>query len=114
MNKLTKVAFVSKHLRKAYDKLGKGKFEDKTLHDFIKRAITDIRINPTCGIQLPSKLIPKEYVKKYTITNLWKYDLPNGWRLLYSIKASELLIVSVLIEWFSHKDYEKRMNYAKK
>ena len=49
--------------------------------------------------------------KNYGIKNLWKYNLPQGWRLLYSIVADENLIVSIVIEWLSHKDYERRFRY---
>lgn len=114
MTRQINVAFADKKLKKAFDKLEKGKFEDKELYQFIDRAMDDLKKNPTCGIQIPSKLLPKDYVKKYKINNLWKYDLPNAWRLLYTIKANEVLIVSVVIEWLSHKDYEKRFKYKTK
>ena len=60
-----------------------------------------------CGIQIPKRLIPKEYAVK----NLWKYDLPKGWRLLYSIVNEEIVVISIIIEWFDHKSYEKRFKY---
>jgi hypothetical protein len=49
--------------------------------------------------------------KKYGIPNLWKFNLPNGWRLLYSIANDEIIVVSIILDWLDHKDYEKRMNY---
>lgn len=63
--------------------------------------------NPFCGIQIPKKLIPKIYIKNYGIDNLWKYDLPKAWRLLYSIVGNEIRIIAIVIEWLSHKEYEK-------
>ncbi|MFT4326857.1 MAG: hypothetical protein ACMXYK_05115, partial [Candidatus Woesearchaeota archaeon] len=60
---------------------------------------------------IPKKLIPKEYTTKYGIKNLWKYDLPKGWRLVYSIVNEEIFVVTVILEWFKHKEYEKRFNY---
>lgn len=61
---------------------------------------------------MPKKLFPKEYIKKYCINNLWKYDLSNGWRLLYTVTAeNEVELISAILEWFNHKDYEKRMKY---
>ena len=110
-NRIKSVAFVDSSLRKAFEDLKKGKYEDEKLVDFIKRAIDDLKKNPFCGIRIPSKLWPKEYIRKYKIDNLRKYDLPNGWRLLYTIRGNELEIISVLIEWFSHKDYERRFKY---
>lgn len=114
MTRKINVAFIDKKLKKTFNKLEKGKSENKELYLFIDRAMDDLKTNPACGIQIPSKLIPKEYIKKYKINNLWKYNLPNAWRLLYTIKANEVLIVSVVIEWLSHKDYEKRFKYKKK
>ncbi len=126
----------------ANDKIG------ETFHDLddnddlkkaIKRAIQDIGINAYCGIQIPKRLFPKEYVVisteinfrkifslidrkrntninffsyKYKINNLWKYDLPNSWRLIYTLNPlNQVEILSVILEWFSHKDYERRFHY---
>ncbi|HLF53583.1 MAG TPA: hypothetical protein VI544_00205 [Candidatus Nanoarchaeia archaeon] len=91
--------------------LKEGKFEDKKLYEFIDRAINDLKNNPLCGIRVPKKIWPPEYIKKYSITNLWKYDLPNGWRLPYTIESDEVKIVNIILEWFNHKDYERRFGY---
>jgi len=66
-----------------------------------------------CGIKIPSSLWPKEYVKKYGIDNLRKYDLPDGWRLLYTLRGNEIEIISILIEWPSHTAYERKFKYSK-
>lgn len=105
------VAFISKNLKNKFDSLKSGKFEDKQLYKFINRALDDIKKEPVCGIKIPKKLWPKEYVKKYEITNLWKYDLPNAWRLVYTIESDEVKVISLILEWFDHKDYEKRFKY---
>ena len=64
------------------------------------------------GIQIPKRLFPKEYVRKYGINNLWKYDLPRGWRLMYTVTAeNEVDLISAILEWFDHKDYEMRFKY---
>ncbi len=39
------------------------------------------------------------------------YDLPSAWRLIYTIESDEIKIVSIILEWFDHKDYEKKFNY---
>lgn len=105
------VAFVNKSLEKEFEDLKTNKFVDKKLYDFIDRAISDLKKNPLVGIKIPKSLWPKEYVKKYDIRNLQKYDLPNGWRLIYTIKTDEIKILSIILEWFSHKNYEKRFKY---
>jgi hypothetical protein len=50
-------------------------------------------------------------LKKYKIDNLWKYDLPKAWRLLYSVARDEIIIISIILEWLPHKEYEKRFKY---
>ena len=111
MNKEINVAFISAKLKDEFDSLKKGKFEDKQLYGFLDRAIDELKKNPTCGIKIPKKLWPNEYSKNYEITNLWKYDLPNAWRLVYTIETDEVKIVSIILEWFNHKEYEKRFRY---
>lgn len=67
--------------------------------------------NAFCGIQIPKRLIPKTYLRKYGVDNLWKYDLPEGWRLLYSVRRDEIIVVSIILEWPPHKEYERRFGY---
>lgn len=109
--RITKVAFVDASLRKACEELEMGKHDEQQLAKFIGRAFDDLRSNPFCGIRIPSKYWPKEYVTKYSINNLWKYDLPDGWRLIYTVRGNELEIISVILEWFDHKNYERRFGY---
>jgi len=108
MIKPSKVKFISDELEKDFNSLGDDDFIKKA----IIRAIKDLKENAFCGIQVPKRLIPKEYIQKYKINNLWKYDLPKGWRLLYTITAeNEVELISAILEWFDHKDYERRFRY---
>src|SRR3989344_1032786 len=110
--RMKQVTFIEESTRNAFDKLECGKFEDKELYNFINRAIDDLKENPFVGIKLPRKLWPKEYVQKYSVNNLWKYDLPNGWRLLYTVAPNnEVELISAILEWFDHKNYERRFRY---
>ena len=77
----------------------------------IEQTRHDLSKDPFCGIQIPKKLIPKTYKDKYDVDNLWKYDLPKAWRLIYFIKGDAVKIVSIILEWFDHKEYERRFNY---
>jgi Txe/YoeB family toxin of Txe-Axe toxin-antitoxin module len=106
INKKCEVQFANEKVKKALEEL-----DDSGLKRFIERALCDIKENPFCGIQIPKKLIPKEYIKKFDIHNVWKYNLPNAWRLIYSIKGGEVIIVTIILEWMDHKEYEKRFGY---
>lgn len=113
MEKEFSVAFISKSLKKEYDSLKCGKYEQKELYRFICRAIDDLKSNPSCGVKIPNKLWPRVYSNSYNISNLWKYDLPNAWRVIYTIKTNEVSIIGFILEWLSHKEYERRFNYRK-
>ena len=110
-NKPIFVAFASPKLEKDFNKLKQGIFENKQLYNFIQRAISDLKKNPMCGVKISRKLWPRGYIKKYQIKNLWKYDLPDGWRLIYSILEDKLMIINLILEWFPHKDYERKFGY---
>ena len=107
----SEIRFAEEKLKKSFEKLKDSKTEDKKLYEWINRALDDLEENSFYGIQIPKKLIPKIYIKKYGIDNLWKYDLPRGWRLLYSVAKSEVYVISLILEWIDHKNYEKRFNY---
>ena len=108
MIKPSKVVFIDKKLEASFNSLK----ENDPIKKSIIRAIHDLRQNAFSGIQVPKRLIPKEYIQKYGINNLWKYDLPKGWRLLYTITAdNEVKLISAILEWFDHKSYEKKLKY---
>ncbi len=108
----SKIIFADKKIYSAFKSLEKSKDnQDRNVHKWISRAIEDLKTNPYVGIQIPKKLIPKDYIKKYEIDNLWKYDMPKGWRLVYTIVRDEILILSVILEWFDHKNYERKFKY---
>lgn len=107
--KPSEVVFADYKLEKSFNKL----HEEEEIKIYLKRAIAQIKVNAYSGTQFQKRLIPKEYIEKYKVNNLWKYDLPDGWRLIYALfPQNKVEILSVIIEWFNHKDYEKRFNYS--
>jgi len=105
--KPSEVVFANDKIEREFEKLK----ENDEIKKYIKRAIKDIKANAYCGIPIPKRLFPKEY-KKYKINNLWKYDMPDGWRLIYSITTpNKVEILAIILEWFNHKEYERRFKY---
>ena len=104
--KKVEIQFANENVLKDYNEL-----TDDRLKKFIDRALQDIKENPFCGIQIPKKLIPKEYAVKFNAKNLWKYNLPDAWRLIYSIEGGEIVIITIILEWMNHKEYERRFGY---
>lgn len=113
IGRLASVRFVDARLFASYAKLAKGTHEEKALHSAIGRAINKLKANPVCGIRVQSRLWPKDYIRGYGINNLWKYNLPGGWRLVYTLVGDKVEIISVLLEWMTHKEYEKRFGYKR-
>ena len=100
------VQFANEKVKKAFEEL-----EDKKLKEFLMRAFCDIEENPFCGVQVPKNRIPKEYIRKFGVHNVWKYDLPSAWRLIYSIKGGQVIIISIVLEWMDHKEYKRKFKY---
>ena len=104
----SKIQFADEKIEKSLEKLKK---KDSKFYKFILRAFQDMEENVFCGIQIPKKLIPREYLKKFEVKNVWKYNLPGAWRLLYSIEGRDLIIFSIILEWIDHKTYERKFKY---
>jgi hypothetical protein len=107
----SKVKFANEKIKKAFCELEEGSSEEKELFKLLTKALNEIEENAFSGIQISKKLIPKEYLDKYGVDNVWKYNLPKGWMLIYSITKEEIIVISLVLEWFDHKDYEKRFKY---
>lgn len=104
----SQVVFADDKIEKQFNDLS----ENDEVKKWIVRAIEDIKQNAFCAIPIPKKLIPYEYIQKYKVKNLWKYDLPDGWRLVYSIaNPTKVEVISIILEWFDHKEYERRFSY---
>lgn len=102
------VTFADDSLEKTFNSLD----EEEWLKKAIRRAIADFKENAFCGEHIKKEQVPKVYLKKYGINNLWWYPLPKGWRLVYSIVTpsnSELL--AVIIDYYNHKKYERKFGY---
>ena len=102
----SKVKFVDEELEIEFNKMSD---KDPTKKAVIK-AIQNIREDYRSGKYIPKNKIPKSYLEKYGINNLRVYDLPSAWRLLYSIINDEIEIISIILDWMSHKDYERLFN----
>ena len=107
--------------RIAYEELNKIVGEEKakgivsspnqTLFNSIKQKIDFIRINPEYGTHIPKNLIPRDYINNYDINNLWKVNITGAWRIIYTLKGSEVEIIALILDIFSHKDYDKKFGY---
>ena len=87
--------------------------EYQTLLNSINQKINFLKKDPQYGIHIPKDKIPKEYIIKYNVNNLWKINLPKGWRMIYTIRGSEVEIIALILDIFDHKRYAKKFGYKK-
>ncbi|MFH1752038.1 MAG: hypothetical protein ABH821_03830 [archaeon] len=80
----------------------------------INRAIELLKINPEYGVHVPKNRIPRTFIEKYEINNLWKVNLPDRWRLCYTLRTNRIEVLVVLLGFMSHKDYDKLFGYRRR
>jgi hypothetical protein len=107
----SRIFFGEEKIKNQLEELKTGKNEEQELYYFLNQAFENLKKNAFSGVQIPKNRIPKEYLIKYKITNLWKYNLPNAWRVIYSVGKEGIQVLSIILEWMNHKEYERRFNY---
>ncbi len=69
--------------------------------------------DPTAGDNVRKDLIPRELKRRYGVENLWRAELPGGWRLLYTIAAKVDIRPQVrILRILAHKEYDRLFHYA--
>ena len=88
----------------------------KSIFNAIKKKSDLIKANFQYGDPIAKKLIPKEYIQKYNIKNLFRVELPDYWRMLYTAREEEgeIEIIAFVLDIVNHKDYDKKFGYKKK
>ena len=93
---------------------GKENTEEMRLLRSIKQKIDFVKANPFYGDNISKALIPKEYVVKYNAKNLWRVELTNYWRMLYTIKGDQIEVICFVLDILEHEEYNKKFGYRKK
>ena len=88
-----------------------------SVHQSIFRSVERVKgwlkENPFAGEQVQKSLIPRHYINKYDVTNLWRIDLSDYWRLVYTIQSNEIEIIDFVLNIVDHKRYDKIFGYKK-
>ena len=89
---------------------------ERSILNSIKKKVELIKANPHYGDPISKKLIPKEYIEKYEIRNLFRVELSNYWRMLYTLTDGESVIeiIAFVLDIIDHKEYDKKFGYKKK
>ena len=104
----SRVRFIDEELEKAFNALS----DEDLIKKALIRAIQNIKEDYQAGEYIPKNKVPEAYLKKYGINNVRVYDLPFAWRLMYTVTgSSEIGIISVILDWMNHKDYERLFKF---
>jgi len=115
MNKTICVT-LSPEAEEVYNYLNKqastSKIERSILNAFHKKKEL-IKMNPHYGEPIAKRLILGEYAVKYGTINLFLVELPNYWRMLYTLTdgETEIEIIAFVLDIIDHKKYDKKFGY---
>lgn len=84
--------------------------ESKIVFNSIERVKEILRNNPQHGDPIKKELIPKD-LKQLGIRNLYREELSNYWRMLYTLEGTEAEILVIVLKIIDHKEYNKLFGY---
>jgi len=91
-------------LKKRHDK------EARTILNSFENKKEILKQNPQFGDPIKKDLIPNK-LQKLGIQNLYRVELSNYWRMLYTIKGNEVDIFLFVLKIVDHKEYNKLFGY---
>ncbi len=112
-------AILSPEAETAYHSLKEGKEQSKTdqsIWNAVNQKIELIKQNVHYGKPVAKNLIPIEYKQRYGITNLFWVELPQFWRMPYTLTNSEnrAEIIAFILDIMDHNQYNKKFGYRKR
>src|SRR3989338_5094368 len=88
--------------------------KDITLLNAINRIFDVLASNPFYGENAKKDLIPKEYRQIYDTNNLFIVDLPDYWRMIYTLESDEIEIIAFVFYIIDHDEYNKKFGFRKR
>src|SRR3989338_8908260 len=80
---------------------------DSSFHQTLLRSIHRVRDllkqNPFAGDQVPKRQIPLKYIQKFDAENVWRIELADRWRMVYTITGNQVEIVTFVMDIFDHE-----------
>jgi len=87
---------------------------DRVIFNAINKKTELIKANFHYGEPVGKDKIPNEYKVKYGVTNLFWVELPNFWRMVYTlVDGNEVEIIAFVLDVIDHKTYNKKFGYKK-
>lgn len=93
-----------------------GSKVERSILNSIDKKVNLIKLNPHYGVPISKSLIPKEYLVRYGAANLFRVELSNFWRMLYTLTndESEIEIIAFVLDICDHKTYDRGFGYRGK
>jgi hypothetical protein len=99
--------------------LGEAATEDARALDAVQRRklawwAARLAADFAAGDHIRRDLAPRKLLAKHHAENLWRFELPGGWRGLYTVmsRADQPLTVSIL-RIVDHKEYDRLFGYKR-
>ncbi len=103
--------FLKDGAKESYLELKKRKDKEaESILNSVERIISILKDNPQYGQPISKRLIPKTFVKM-GIKNLYRIELSNYWRMLYTIEGNDVEILLFVLNIMDHKGYDKLFGY---
>ena len=81
----------------------------------VNNKIELIKLNVHYGNPIAKNLIPEEYKQRYSVTNLFRVELPAFWRMLYTLTNNEKVeIIAFVLDIIDHPTYDDKFGYKRR
>lgn len=71
-----------------------------------------LKENMFAGEQVQKMLIPRHYVERYGINNLYRYQHPEGYRSCYTlVNYPGVGVCPLVLDFLNHPEYERLFGY---
>ena len=90
--------------------------KEKMILNALDKKVELIKSNMHYGEPIAKKLIPNNYKIKHGVTNLFWVELPQFWRMLYTLTEgeTEIEIIAFVLDVIDHPTYDKKFGYKGK
>lgn len=99
-----------KEFEKLKERAKQGDGESIKLVKMIENGIEKLKYSYKYGEHISKQKIPKKY-KEQGAENLWKLNLSSFWRLIYTVRGTEIEVMSIVLEVLDHKEYDRKFGY---
>jgi len=90
----------------------KGLAQSHKFNKWIEGMKSVLKENMIAGECIRKKQIPGQYVKRYGVNNLYRYEHPEGYRSCYTLtEHGDLGVCPMILDVKTHDEYNKIFGY---